>query len=129
AAAEPLQTFLDTYHLTEADADDDNDGISNVLEFILGGDPTVSNSSILPVAGYDSTTSLFSYTFFIVDDLGSVTWTCQYSTDLTTWTDAVSGTGNVTITEGTTADGYIPITITIPATGERMFLRLATGGL
>ena len=108
-----------------ASADSDGDGVSNLLEFVLGGDPTENNSSILPTGSYDATAGAFTYHFDVAADLGTVSWVCQYSSDLATWVNAVSGTGGVLITEGTAVDGYIPVTITIPSTGAQLFVRLA----
>jgi hypothetical protein len=42
-------------------ADPDNDGISNLLEYILGGDPRVSDTGILPEATIQGDFLVLSY--------------------------------------------------------------------
>lgn len=127
---EPFSAYLSNYGLSgaSATADSDNDGLSNLVEFVLGGNPTVSDAAILPTVTYASSsgTPTLVYSFYSVKNLGSVTWTVEYSVDLTTWNTAVNGTNGVTITTTPYDTGYNLNTVTIPdSTGTgRTFTRL-----
>lgn len=97
-----------------ANADPDNDGIANAVEYVLGGDPKnsmdaallptldlVTDPSGLPAGNY------LKYTFRRTDDSLSagVVASAQYDTDLVpAWTTAVQGVGGVQIV--TTDEGF-----------------------
>ncbi|MFT3990931.1 MAG: DUF3500 domain-containing protein [Luteolibacter sp.] len=121
---EPLTDFLTTYGLTSLTDDSDGDGISNLLEFVFGGDPTTADSSIQPTGSFDADTSIYTYAFTIPENPGGVTWTVRYSTDLSTWTDAPNSADGVTVTEGTASNGEIPVTVSIPSTTGKVFARV-----
>ena len=127
---EPFAAYLNTYGLSSAGAaaDSDNDGINNLVEFVLGGNPTVADASILPTASHTTAngTSALVYSFYSVANLGSVTLAVEYSLDLSTWTTAVNGTNGVTITTTAYSSTYNLSTVTIPdGTGNgRVFARL-----
>lgn len=126
--AEPLSNYLTGYGLAadSTDLDSDNDGTSNLVEFLLGGNPTVSDPSILPVAALEAGT--FTYSFNITANPGSVIWNVQYNSDLSAdWTDAVNGTDGVTITT-TPGDGVNRVTVTLPSVLEKCFVRLRASG-
>jgi fibronectin-binding autotransporter adhesin len=99
--------------------DPDNDGIDNLLEFVLNGDPTVSDPGKLPIL--DTSGSNFVFTFDRRDDSLSpeTILTFQYGNDLAGWTDTIVPEGNDTvgaatvtiITDGTPAD---TVQISIP---------------
>ncbi len=124
---DPYADFLATYQLTGAAATDDSDGdgISLLLEFVLGGNPTVASTSILPAATVDANGALV-LTFHVTANLGNVTWAVEYSSDLAgSWTTAVNGQNGVTITSAPGDTGYYIITATIPNTsGASEFARL-----
>lgn len=123
-------TWIEGFGLAAADKDAtddaDGDGFNNLLEYVLGGNPNSSNSSIAPAgskAGAD-----FILTFPRNDialnaaDVGIV---LEYGTDLTGWTSVVvpanSGTvGSVSfaVTNGTPND---TVTATIPNAGSGKF--------
>ncbi len=126
---EPFAAFLATYGLTGTDpaTDSDGDGISNLVEFVLGGNPTVPDTSILPTVSYTTSggTVYLVYSFYTVANLGSVTWTVESSTDLSAWTTVVSGTSGVTITTTAYNASYNATVVTIPNTaGGSLFARL-----
>ncbi len=113
-----------------ATLDPDNDGISNLLEFILGGNPLTSDTpSIMPALTLDA--SNFYFTFNRADESEAQTvQTFQYGTNLTGWSDvtigAISVLPVVSITENA---GAAPdtVVITIPrsnAVGGKLFGRL-----
>ncbi|MBB5350538.1 hypothetical protein HNR46_000766 [Haloferula luteola] len=121
---EPFDVFLSEYSVGDASDDDDNDGVSNLLEFLLGGDPTTADSSILPVGVYESDASSFVATFNITVPTGSVTWESQYSMDLETWTTAEDGTDGVTVDTADPLDGQSAVTVTIPSSEDALFFRI-----
>lgn len=109
---------------TTAGGDPDKDGFSNLLEYILGGNPGVSSSAIAPTQVV--TGSNVEFSFKRSDDSeGDTTQIVQWSTNLTSWTDIPipgSTAGNVTITEnGSDADD---VKVTIPrAANTKIFVR------
>lgn len=115
-------------------ADPDNDGISNLLEFYLNGNPLASDASILPSRVLDAT--YLTLAFRRRDDAESdvASQVVEFSTSLTSWTTSAIGAATtapdangviVTVTEnGTSPDD---ITVQIPrslAPGGAMFARL-----
>jgi Protein of unknown function (DUF3500)/Putative Ig domain len=121
---EPLTVYLNTYSLTDSSADSDGDGVSNLLEFILGGNPVSADTSILPTLSYSSSSSLYTYSFSVPQLLGNTTWGVQYSTDLSTWKNAPSTTDSVTVTQGSATSGRVPVTVTLPYNGDKEFIRV-----
>ena len=72
-----------------AGADPDNDGMENLLEFVLNGNPSISDPAILP--DLVVTATHYEFTFTRRDDslAPETTQIFQYGTDLTGWTDVV----------------------------------------
>jgi len=100
--------------------DPDHDGISNLLEYVLGGDPRVSSSSILPTQSVVGSNLVLSYKRND-DSKNDTTQVGQWSTDLATWTDVTPVMVN--------DNGALPddMTVTVPlanAVGGKLFLRL-----
>lgn len=128
SVTEPYAEFLAAHGLSAStvDADPDGDGIPNLLEFVLGGDPASPDSSIQPTASYttvDGSPALV-FSFYAVSSLGSVGWSVEYSSDLATWTTASAGTNGVTITSAASGTGVNLVTVTIPTTESRLLARL-----
>lgn len=87
------------------DEDANGDGISNGLNFVLGGDPMVADFSILPHGGESGGNLTFS--FDRVDDSeGITTQNFEWSTDLVNWNPVAIGTAD----SGPDADG---VTVTV----------------
>ena len=116
-------------------ADKDRDGIANLLEFVLNGDPSVSDTTILPDPNV--TTSDFEFTFQRRDDSLSpeTIQTFQYGGNLSGWTDIVIpvtsgpvGMATVTVSAGVPDDNVTDtVKISIPksqAVGNKLFGRL-----
>ena len=99
--------------------DPDNDGTANLVEFVLNGNPSVSDPAILPAL--DASGSTFVFDFNRLDEsLGNTVLTFQYGSNLAGWTDVVVpegggpvGAATITVTPGTPADG---VSISIPKT-------------
>lgn len=102
-------------------ADPDGDGITNLMEFVLGGNPVVPSQSILPTLATVGEDLVLSYKRS--DESESVTTQIgQWSTDLTNWNDVTP----VLVNE----NGALPddMSITVPKSNElngKLFLRLS----
>ncbi|MES2705353.1 MAG: autotransporter-associated beta strand repeat-containing protein [Verrucomicrobiota bacterium] len=110
-------------------ADPDHDGISNALEFVLGGNPaTVNDSEKLPAATVSGPNVVFTFRRSIQS--AYLNPAAQYSTDLNTWITAQDGANGVstTVTPGI-APGVDSVAVTIPvnpAGSPEFFVRLQT---
>ena len=115
--------------------DDDNDGIENVLEYILGGDPTAADLSIIPNGATNGAN--YELTFTRSDDSETdATTTVQFGSDLTAFptttetVPAASGTvGSVTFTIVENDDGDDDVTASIPHGGATEFFGRVAGSL
>lgn len=101
-------------------SDPDGDGLTNLLEFVLNGNPSISDPSIMPAVNVTSTD--FEFTFNRRDDSVSpeTLQTFQYGSDLTNWSSIVvpTASGSVgavafAITDGTPTD---MIKVSVPKT-------------
>lgn len=105
-----------------ATADPDKDGIVNLLEYVLNGNPSQSNTAILPV--FDASGSNLVFSFNRLDDsLADTTQIFQYGNDLIGWTDVIlpATSGNVgaaviTVTNGSPVDA-VSVSVPKPAPG------------
>jgi autotransporter-associated beta strand protein len=90
-----------------AEDDPDQDGVESLLEFVLNGDPTVPDSSILPLLAV--TPDAFEFTYQRRDDSVSpqTTQTFEWGTTLAAW----PGSAIVPATSGP----VLPATVTISA--------------
>jgi len=134
AGGNAYDTWADGFGLVGGfDDDDSQDGVDNGMAFILGGDPTTSDTAVLPVIGDDSGDMTFTY-MRNDDSLGITTQTFQWSTDLVTWNDVDASATETTDPDGdgvvvgvTDGVGSDAIVITVPsglAVGGRIFGRL-----
>jgi len=137
--APPLSSFqtwantfpaLDTEAKRLPSADPDGDGLTNLMEFTLNGNPGVADGAIRPAVA--NTTNDMVFNFNRRDEvLTGYTLRVQYGSDLTGWTDAVvpatsgsSGSTTVTVTDNGLADA---VSIALPkslGTGGKLFARL-----
>lgn len=111
-------------------ADPDQDGLSNLMEFVLNGDPSASDTDIAPTL--DASGSNFVFAFDRNDDaITETTVVFQYGSDLSGWTDAtisagggVVGDATISVTDNGTTDA---VSVTVPksvAPGGKLFGRL-----
>lgn len=131
--ASTFTTWADSFstQLPNADdrlptADPDADGLPNLMEFVLNGNPAATDSGIAPEL--DATGSNFVFTFDRRDDSESpeTTLVFQSSPDLNTWTDltvSATSSGAVSVAENGTAADAITITIS-KGTNTKLFGRL-----
>ncbi|HEX8312064.1 MAG TPA: LamG-like jellyroll fold domain-containing protein [Chthoniobacteraceae bacterium] len=122
----PAQSWRQTYFGSTSntgnaadDADPDQDGIKNLLERAFGGNPTVSNTGILPTI--DPTSPLLTIVYTRAKGFPDLTFMVQESSDepLSSWTTA-SGTEVVTDLGATER---VRLTVD-PGTAGRKFLRV-----
>jgi hypothetical protein len=115
-----------------AGADPDADGIINLMEYVLNGNPGSSSTGILPTTALDAGANL-RFTFVRrAESKADTVQTFQSSTDLETWSDTpipATTAGNVEIVPDSPAAGLERVTITLPAAGGRLFGRLRVTGL
>lgn len=127
AAASPFNLWLDSHALSGADrapeADPDKDGSPNLVEFVTGGNPTLSDADKrlqTSAAGGNLTVS-----FTRPDTVSGVIIRFQAGTTLTSWPESftVGTSPEVAITPNDAAPDTI--TLTLPAAGQpRRFVRL-----
>lgn len=118
-------TFEPGANLTPT-GDADNDGISNLVESVLGTAPNASSTGLTPVS---ATGTSFTFTHPLNPNLASdVTYTYAWSADLIEWkTSGQTNTGGVTatITAGAPVAGVVTVTTTATAgTPVKLFTRL-----
>ena len=140
AGVSAYDTWATTTHgLSGGDAafdfDDDKDGIANGLEWILGGDPKVNDtSSILPTTTADATNGLTLVFNRASASIAETTLTVEWNTDLSaTWNSIPIGTVDVGPSgSNPTVDIDAPVagkvTVNIPAAnaapGAKIFARI-----
>ncbi len=134
AAADPYAAWIDTYYTGETDpliiggtADPDNDGIANLVEYVLkDGDPSTSSTGILPTL--NASGANFVFTFFSRAAATGVTQVFGSSTTLGagSWTSlAIPGGAGVAVTPDTPTPGIDQVIITVPKAGNtKLFGRL-----
>jgi hypothetical protein len=109
--------------------DSDGDGISNLLEYILNGDPTVSSRAIAPTSTVTADSIVFTFTR-TASSTGDTNQTLEYSADLATWTSIPVNTataGSVVITP-VPSSTLETVQVTVPKTNAvagKLFVRLA----
>ena len=104
--------------------DPDRDGIYNLIEFTLGGAPTVSSQAILPVLAKSGGDWVFEYDRSDVSMAPATTQIVEYGSNLTGWTPVTipaTSAGIVTIMPGSPSDH---VKVTIPTGGNQVFIRL-----
>ncbi len=117
-------SWISTFTVADATAgaDPDNDGIENLLEYVVDGDPSVSDPENLPDLNATGPNLTFSFQRRDDSELDS-TQVFQYGSNLAGWTDVAVGAADsgpdlngvsVTISEaGAAAD---EVTVTVPKT-------------
>jgi autotransporter-associated beta strand protein len=104
--------------------DPDQDGISNLLEFALGGVPKVSTQAILPTLKKSSSNWVFEYNRSHASLSPATVQVVEYGNELTGWTPLLIplvSTEPVTITPGSSSD---LVSVAIPVGGTKIFVRL-----
>ena len=104
----------------QASADPDNDGLENVLEFLLRGHPTVANAAIMPKGERSGANFVFSFSRDKAAQ-GEIAAIIEHAPDLAAvvWTPALPGMVQV-LDRG----DWESVTVVIPASAPRLFVRL-----
>ena len=121
-------TLFPTLPDTTIGGDPDFDGIVNLLEYTLNGNPQVSdNATILPALNTSGTDFVFSFTRR-ADSANDTTQVFEYGSDLNGWTPlAITGTPAPGVVIGPVAGVTQTVTVTIPKSlevGGKLFGRL-----
>ncbi|MCW1925745.1 autotransporter-associated beta strand repeat-containing protein [Luteolibacter arcticus] len=115
------------------DADPDKDGISNGIEFVIGGEPNPANpgsnsTALLPTASRNGAGALV-FVYRLADDAAPLNPVVKYDTDLAgPWTTAEGGENGVLIEVLDDDTDIDIIQVTIPVSqsvGGKLFARLA----
>lgn len=85
-------------------ADDDGDGLTNLMEFSLGSSPLQPSPAALPGSGMDSGLPVFTYTY--VPWTAGVLRTVEFSPDLNSWTASGTLISRVTHPDGSMTDTW-----------------------
>ncbi len=131
-ASSPYDTWIATFPTITApadkleSADPDGDGFKNLMEFVLNGNPSVSNTAIAPTLNASGSNFVFNFNRRDDSESPETTLVFQHSSNLVNWTDVSIGAataGVVTVNEnGVAADGII---VTIPkGVNTKLFGRL-----
>jgi len=118
----PYGIWATLHDLSEGETgDDDSDGLQNLAEYGLGGDPTNSlDQGILPVFG--NTGSWFNYIHVQRTDDPALVYYLETTTNLVsgTWTNS----GYTVAATNTTGGTFDYVTNTIPVVEDETFIRL-----
>lgn len=119
---------------TNPNADEDGDGVSNAVEFVLGGTISSNDLSKLPTPAVSGGNITFTFNRAVASIDPKTTVTIEVSTDLVTWNtppspyavpDAATGPVNpgVTVVEDT-FPSFDTVTLTVPKDAASKFARL-----
>lgn len=108
--------------------DPDGDGLSNALEFALGGQPLSATSAPRPTFARVGSTYTFTYDVK-TDALSEFEVTAQSSTDLATWTNVVHGVGGVSLVTSPLDASTQRVVVTLPAGPARLFARIRAAAI
>lgn len=103
---------------TSISADSDGDGVSNLLEYALGGNPVSAASAPAPALGISNSGGTF-LTFTFTRATNDTTYIVQGSSDLSIWTDLTTNPG--TFGQSVTFVDSVDLSTSNP---PRRFLRL-----
>ncbi|MBN8458099.1 MAG: autotransporter-associated beta strand repeat-containing protein [Verrucomicrobia bacterium] len=101
-----------------ANDDPDSDGVSNIIEFVVNGDPLASDTAKLPVSTQDATH--FHFDFDRRDDsVSEITLNFEYGTTLASWPSTVAIPSDntplagppVTITDNGNGTHHVKVTV------------------
>jgi HEAT repeat protein len=111
--------------VNDGPADDpEPDGLANLLEFALGGNPLADSAGIRPTIRPQGAGWVYEYDRSNLSAPPATIQTVEYGTDLTGWTTVAipaTSAGPVTITPGSPSDH---VSVAIPDLGARGFVRL-----
>jgi autotransporter-associated beta strand protein len=124
-----FESWIAGYGLAEEDQgpsiDADKDGLNNLLEYVLGGDPSLNDAAaITPQGGPSGSNYVFSFVRSDVSE-ADTTQTVEYGDDLEVWGSipigASPGVEPVAIVEDSPNADFDTVTVTIPTAGATKF--------
>ena len=125
--ATPYETWASGQGLTSGNngstQDPDGDGVANLVEFVLGGNPLSGASAPAPVVARSGSNLTFTYDVEIAAT-SQFTVAAETSTDLAVWNTAVHGVAGVTITTTPVDANTDHVVVSVPMSGTRLFARL-----
>lgn len=105
--------------------DFDKDGVSNLLEYLFGTNPTLPGGNLLPTLTKAPGSSNVVFTYQRKLAATGVTQVVEHATSLSsTWTVASSGQGGVVVSTNPVDTATEQVTVTIPSTTASRFVRL-----
>ncbi len=108
--------------------DYDGDGMDNLTEYALGGNPELSDAgAILPLAAVDSENNLFIYVYNRRTDAETRGLSYTLETDTSLFADAWTTSGVTEAGTGYAPAGFESVTNTVAADLDARFLRLQIG--
>lgn len=133
APSSPFTTWADTFSTplpNAADrlpmADPDADGLNNLMEFVLNGNPSVPDTGIAPTLNASGADFVFSFNRRDDSESPETTLVFQSSPDLVTWSDVTVGaasSGAVAVAENGTSPDAITVTVS-KGSNTKLFGRL-----
>jgi hypothetical protein len=97
-------------------ADPDNDGVNNLLEYVLNGIPNIAKPGILPTSSLTATHYAFTFTRR-EDSASNTNQVFEYGTSLTSWTPVnITAPTGPEVSLGTLSGGLRSVTVSIPFT-------------
>lgn len=121
-----VQYFGENNPLAAPLIDSDGDGINNLLEFVLNGNPVFSDSSILPAATLIGGQFIFNFSRR-EDSISGLNLVFQSSSNLQTWANVpISANAAAPVSFGPVVNGMQPVTVTLPMdpSATKLFARL-----
>jgi hypothetical protein len=127
-----FQSWIDTFSgLTTAQklpaADPDNDGVNNLLEYVLNGIPNIANPGILPTPSLTPTRFVFTFTRR-EESATTTTQIFEYASTLGNWTPVtITAPTAAEVSLGPLSGGIRTVTVNIPRTSApdgKLFGRL-----
>jgi hypothetical protein len=122
-ASNPAQGLTSGVNDSPTD-DPDHDGVTNLLEFALHGQPMVSSQSVLPALTKSAGSWVFAYDRNVASRPPATTQIVEYGDNLSGWTQVTIPLGsatNVTITPQGETDH---VEVSLPLLGTKGFVRL-----
>ncbi|MCH6255192.1 hypothetical protein MLD52_01445 [Puniceicoccaceae bacterium K14] len=117
-----FEGWIEGYDLDDKSemGDPDNDGMSRLLEYVLGGDPVVSDPGISPYVEVDESEG--EYVFRFARRIGTENYTTQifeYGSDLIGWTQVnITAPSGPEVTLGDETAGLQSVWVTVEKTSE-----------
>ena len=112
-------------------ADEDNDGVANAIEYVLGGSISSNDIAKLPTTTNANGNFIFTFTRVQASIDGTTVVEIETSTDLTDWSirysvpnGATANNPGVTVQKNSPALGQDTITLTLPSSAPNKYARL-----